>query len=131
MGLTPADVSVVRLLGVYDADGGLAGEIRYIVGHLLGRTECSLCDITHSPVRRKPAWDRMVATLCVPLDLVHRNEVPPSFTAALEGLALPVVVAELSDGRIEVSLDAATLASCEGDIERFAAALDAWTPQGG
>jgi hypothetical protein len=131
MGLQPsADVSVARLLGVYDADGGLVGELRYIVGHLLGRAECSLCDITHSPVRRKPAWDRMVATLGVPFDLVHRNEVPPAFSAALAGVALPVVLAELTDGRTEVALDAATLATCDGDIERFAAALDAWTPQG-
>ena len=119
-------MSVVRHLGIYDADGGLAGEVRYIVGHLLGRAECSLCDITHSPVRRKPAWDRMVATLGVPFDLVHRNEVPAEYTAALEGVELPVVVAELDDGRIEVAVDAATLAACDGDIDRFAAVLAAW-----
>jgi hypothetical protein len=119
-------MSVVRHLGIYDADGGLAGEVRYIVGHLLGRAECSLCDITHSPVRRKPAWDRMVATLGVPFDLVHRNEMPPEFTAALDGVELPVVVAELDDGRIEVAVDAASLAACDGDIDRFAAALGAW-----
>ena len=27
---------------VYDADGGLVGEVRYVVGHLLGRAECAL-----------------------------------------------------------------------------------------
>jgi hypothetical protein len=122
-------MSVVRHLGVYDADGGLAGEVRYIVGHLLGRAECSLCDITHSSVRRRPAWDRMVARLGVPFDLVHRNEVPPGYTAALDGVELPVVVAELADGRIEVAVDAASLAACDGDIERFAAALAAWTAE--
>ena len=48
---------------VYDADGGLVGEVRYVVGHLLGRAECALCDITHGPVRRKQAFDELVADL--------------------------------------------------------------------
>lgn len=47
------DQPIVRYTGIYNADGGLVGEVRYVVGHLLGTAECALCDITHSPVRRK------------------------------------------------------------------------------
>ena len=54
---------VVEAVGVYAADGGVVGELTYVVGHLLGRTECSLCDVTHGPVRRKRAWDEMAAVL--------------------------------------------------------------------
>ncbi len=39
---------VVRLIGVYDADGTLRGELGYWVGARLGRRHCSLCDITHA-----------------------------------------------------------------------------------
>ena len=44
-----------EVLGVnHNADGGqLLGEMRYVVGHLLGRVSARLCDITHSPMRRK------------------------------------------------------------------------------
>jgi hypothetical protein len=114
---------VVRYLGIYDADGGLAGELRYVIGHLLGTAECALCDITHSSVRRKPAWDRMVATLGVPFDLRHRNELTATEQAATATMTLPVVAAELADGRLVEVLDAAALTACEGDPDRLRAAL--------
>ena len=69
---------VTRVLGVYDADGGLRGEAAYVVGRLLGRRHCSLCDVTHSPVRRKPAWDALVRELEVPVRVAHRNELTPA-----------------------------------------------------
>ena len=62
---------------VYDADGGIVGEARYVVGHLLGRAECALCDITHGPVRRKQDFDRLVAELAAEghrVEVHHRNE---------------------------------------------------------
>ena len=46
---------------MYAADGGVLGEVAYVVGHLLGRTECALCDVTHRSVRRKPEWDAMTS----------------------------------------------------------------------
>jgi hypothetical protein len=113
----------VRYLGNYDADGGLVGELRYVIGHLLGTAECALCDITHSAVRRKPAWDRMVATLEVPFDLRHRNELTETERTATATMGLPVVTAELADGRLVRILDAAALDACGGDPDRLRAAL--------
>jgi hypothetical protein len=116
-------MAIVRYLGVYDADGGLAGELRYVVGHLLGTAECALCDITHSPVRRKRSWDAMVAALPVPFDLRHRNELTGSERRALAGMVLPVVVAEMEDGSSIELLDAEALRACGGDVDAFAARL--------
>ena len=65
---------VTELVGVYDADGGVAGEAKYVVGHLLGRLECALCDITHGPVWRKKSFDEFRRRLGVPFEVVHRNE---------------------------------------------------------
>lgn len=39
-----------RLLAIYDADGGLVGGVRYVVGHRLGSAACALRDMTHSPM---------------------------------------------------------------------------------
>lgn len=39
-----------RLVGVYDADGTVLGELSYFVKARLGRAHCSLCDITHGVV---------------------------------------------------------------------------------
>ncbi len=63
-------MAITEYIGVYHADGGLVGEAKYVLGHLLGRTHCSLCDITHSPVRRKKQWDAFVDSLGVPFRLL-------------------------------------------------------------
>jgi hypothetical protein len=108
---------VVELVGVYDADGGLAGEVRYVVGHLLGLTHCGLCDITHSPLRRKPAWDAMVTRLPVPLRTVHRNE-QTADERAVSTSSTPCVLARLRDGRVRLLLAPADL-ELGGSVEAF------------
>ncbi|MEV8369849.1 hypothetical protein [Microbacterium sp. NPDC064584] len=119
----PARSSIVRYSGIYNADGGVVGEIRYLFGHLLGSAECSLCDITHSPVRRKPEWDRMVARVGLPIVLLHRNELDGALDAAVRGIALPVVVAHHEDGSMSVALDADDLRQLRGSVDEFEQAL--------
>ena len=110
------DPAVVRYTGIYNADGGLVGEVRYVVGHLLGTAECALCDLTHSPVRRKPEWDRFVDRLGIPFVVLHRNELDEALAAAISGHALPVVLAHRSDGSITVALTATQLAALDGSV---------------
>ena len=111
------------LVGVYHADGGPVGEAKYVIGKLLGTAHCALCDITHSPVRRKPEWDRMVAGLGLPFELLHLNEMPPEIAAATEAVGSPVVLARLSDGTVEPVLRADELDGLGGSVEVFAQAL--------
>jgi hypothetical protein len=102
-----------RLVGVYDADGTVLGELAYVVGHVLGRRSCALCDITHGGLRRRPEFDEAAAALGVPFELVHRNERAPELVALTDG-ALPCVVAE-GDGEQVVLLDREALATCGKD----------------
>lgn len=109
---------VTALAGVYDADGGVRGETAYVIGHLLGRTHCALCDITHSPVRRKPEWDRMAASLPVPIRLLHRNELDAELARAIDGEPLALVAARV-DGEWTVMLDSGDLEGLDGNVDRF------------
>jgi hypothetical protein len=43
---------IARLIGVYNAEGSLRGELAYLLGKLTGRAHCALCDITHGALRR-------------------------------------------------------------------------------
>ena len=113
--------AITRIVGVYDADGGLRGEIAYLAGKLTGH-HCTLCDITHSPVRRRHAWDEYVATLPVPFDVVHRNERTPEVEKATAGREA-CVVAECQDGHIAFLLGNEDLAAA-GDVAGLARALD-------
>ena len=112
---------VVEVVGVYDADGGVVGEARYVVGHLLGRTSCSLCDITHGSLRRRPEWDAMLSRVPVPVRVVHRNEATEDERAAWSGL--PAVVGVRADGRRTVLLDPTALAALGGSVPAFEEAL--------
>ncbi len=114
---------VVELVGVYAADGGLVGEVAYVVGHLLGRTECALCDVTHGTLRRKPDWDAMTARLPVPLRLVHRNETTTAERTASERSGLPVVLGVRPDRSHTVVLGPTRLAGLGGSVQRFEEAV--------
>lgn len=114
---------VVGLVGVYDARGGLRGEAAYVVGRLLGTAHCALCDVTHSPVRRKPAWDAMVARLGLPVELVHRDEQPADVAAATAAGGLPAVVGRRADGTVETLLAPDVLEHLDGSVEAFEAAV--------
>lgn len=116
---------IVSYTGIYNADGGLAGEVHYIVGHLLGTAECALCDITHSPVRRKPEWDRFVAGLAVPFAVLHRNELNAALAQAIRTETLPLVVAHRVDGTVAVVLTAPQLTGLGGSVAEFERALAA------
>lgn len=129
--MTIANGPLEHLVGVYDADGGLRGEISYIVGHLLHRRECALCDITHT-WRRKPEWDAMAARLDVPIELRHRNEVDAETLAAAERAGLPVVLGRDASGMWHPVLTREQLKEADGDVaafERLLRAALAATPQ--
>lgn len=117
-----------HLTMVYDADGGVAGELRYVVGHLLGRTECSLCDISHGPLRRKADFDGLVADLEADgwtVRVVHRNEQTPAESAASEGRLPCVLRSEAAEGPWRVAVDADALRACRGDVGALADAIAA------
>jgi hypothetical protein len=44
-----------KLVGIYNANGAVVGELQYVFGTLTGQTQCALCDITHGAFKGKPA----------------------------------------------------------------------------
>ena len=114
-------VSVTSLVGVYDADGTVRGEITYWLGARIGLTHCSLCEVTHGMFTERSVWREWRASLSVPFDLFHRDDMPADIAAAAG--ALPAVVARTSDA-VVVLLDRAALEVCAGDLERFIGALE-------
>ena len=111
------------IVGVYHADGGPIGEARYVIGKLLGTAHCALCDITHSPVRRKPEWDRMVAELGLPVELVHLNEMDAAVSAATAAHGSPLVLGRRRDGTVDALLLPHELEVLGGSVAAFRSAL--------
>ncbi len=120
--MSEAERRVLRLTGVYQADGTLTGELRYAIGKLLGTAHCALCDITHGGVREKDGFRACREALPVPLENVHLDERSEAIRAFTEGRT-PCVVAH-AEGELVLLLDAAALDGCEGSVRRFRDALD-------
>lgn len=111
-------VSVVRLVGVYNADGGLLGELRYAAGKLFGTAECALCDITHKGIAEKSEMAACRRRLDVPFETVHLNERDRPLRDLTDGRT-PCVVAVDSVGGMSVLLSPDELAECAGSVESF------------
>jgi len=106
---------------VYDADGGLKGELTYVFGKMRGDAHCALCDITHGAVRKKSAFDTLSCSLAVPVDVVHRNEQSAELSGFTDGI-LPVVVGHTAEGMV-VLVDREKMEAADGDVDAFAASL--------
>ena len=110
------DRSIVRLVGVYDADGSALGELTYFLKARVGKAHCSLCTITHGRVRERADWRTTRDGLPVPFDTVHRDERSAAVRSAAPG-APPYVLAETSAGELVPLLGDAELDACEGSPE--------------
>ncbi len=113
----------MRLVGIYDADGTLAGELRYALSKLAGRSSCALCDITHgwNPMGSRQ-WRQACAASSVELELVHRDDATPEQLGA--ATALPSIVGARGHGW-EEALTAAEIATFKGAPEGLLARLAA------
>ena len=114
--------TIRRLVGVYNADGSVRGELTYFVGARLGRAHCSLCDITHGLVRERAEWRTRRASLPVPFDTYHRDDQPAEVRAAHDD-QLPVVLAETSNGYL-VIVGPEALSACAGSVSRLSETID-------
>jgi hypothetical protein len=112
---------VEEFIGVYDADGTIVGEVSYWIGARLGRTHCSLCELTHGLFTVKREWRECSLALGVPFTTWHRNDAPAEVLAVAAG-SYPVVLARDASG-LRVVVDAAQLEMFGGDTANFVAVL--------
>lgn len=109
---------VLALAGVYQADAGLLGELRYFAGRLKGE-HCALCDITHTLRGERPTFTPMRARLR--LQTWHLNDQPPAL-AAVTAARTPCVAAQTAEGW-QVVLGAKELSRCGRSLDAFEAAI--------
>lgn len=112
---------IVRLVGIYNADGTVLGELRYWIGARRGLAHCSLCDITHGSVLPKREWRACSDALSVPFETFHRNDQPDA-ARPISAAGLPVVLAETAVGMVCL-LGPSDLERCQGDPQALVTAI--------
>ena len=115
--MSPEQRPIDALIGVYNADGGIGGELRYIAGKITGRGHCALCDLTHRGLSRRTEWTEACARLATPFELVHLNERTETVRHASEG-SVPCVLARVGDELVEL-LGPDELDQCAANIDDF------------
>ena len=117
---------MTKLIGVYDADATLLGEVSYWLGARFGLRHCSLCDITHSLFREKSQWrecqSRLEHDLHVEIETFHRNDQPDDVRACIGG-QYPAVVMRGDDGVVSMFMNAREIEACGASPEKFAAEI--------
>ena len=117
-----ADV-IVKFIGVYDADGTVVGEVRYMVGKLFGTTSCALCDLTHgTKIRGRDDYKTCAASLPVPVELFHRND-QPEFIRTLTNGKLPCIIVVREDGSFAMAVEREALEACNKDVDKLGTLL--------
>ena len=117
---------MAKLIGVYDADATLLGEVAYWVGARFGVRHCSLCDITHSLFREKAQWrdcqSKLESDLHVDFETFHRNDQPDDVRACIDG-KYPAVVMRGDDGMVSMFMNASEIDACGASPEKFVAKI--------
>jgi hypothetical protein len=101
-----------EFIGIYDADSTLRGELSYWIGARLGRTHCSLCDITHGVFTKKREWRQCSSQMSIPFRAYHRNDAPQDALDVADG-SFPIVLARRNDS-VAVVLTNAQLDAFKG-----------------
>lgn len=114
---------VDELIGVYDANAGLVGELSYFVKARLGAAHCALCDVTHGKVRERADWRECRGQLAAPFVTYHRNDQPSALRLTTRDAA-PVVAARVDQDYVVV-LTAEEIAACDGAPDRLVEAIRA------
>ena len=115
-----------KLIGVYDADATLWGEMSYWIGARFGVRHCGLCDITHSLFREKSQWrqcqSKLEHDLHIEFETFHRNDQPDDVRACIDG-DYPAVVMRGDDGKVSMFMSAGEIVACGVSPEQFVAEI--------
>ena len=101
-----------QLIGIYDADATVIGEVSYWIGARLGIRHCSLCDVTHGLIAEKASWRHCREDLPLPFITFHRNDMPNDVRAVV-GDALPTIVMR-RNGVVTILLSSHEIESVKG-----------------
>lgn len=89
--------AMTQVVGIYNADGSVTGELAYAAAKLTGRGSCELCDVTHgwNPFGRRE-WKIAMRQSDLDITFIHRDEaLPEQLEAAGQ---LPSIITLGDDG---------------------------------
>ncbi|MBV7362903.1 hypothetical protein KRX54_00420 [Actinomycetaceae bacterium TAE3-ERU4] len=115
------EYSQYKLVGVFHANGGVKGELTYLIGKIRGVAHCELCDITHglNPFGKKE-WKELEKQLPLPFQAVHLNEMPVEVSQLVSEENSPALVLVDETGEnTQILLTREEISQCTGSATKF------------
>ena len=119
-------MALTGIILVYNADSGLAAMLLDAVKKAVGREDCSLCEITYSPLGKRREWAACASRLGVPVEELHRDQLPAAW--GIGRAELPCILGRTGEEHPIILLTRAEIAACDGvePLERrLRSAIDA------
>ena len=112
---------MTQVVGIYNADGSVTGEIAYAASKLTGRGSCELCEVTHgwNPFGRRE-WKTALQQSDLDITFIHRDEALPEQLAAAG--QLPSIIT-LGDDDWHVIMSANDIRQCNKSTEQLISQL--------
>ena len=106
---------------VYAGDHSVGALLLDIVKKTMGREDCALCEITHSPLGKRAAWRQCEARLNVRVDELHRDELPDAWR--LSRVELPCVLGRVRDEVPFILVSRSEIEACGGQASALTARI--------
>ena len=107
----------VKIYCIYNAEGSIFGEIRYLYNKYIKDIKCSMCDITHNSLSEKSEWRNKCKEFPVKIECLHLDELPIEIKDIVKDKA-PCVVAQKRSVN-EVIIKNKELTIMNGDVDSF------------
>ena len=107
----------VKIYCIYNAEGSIFGEIRYLYNKYIKDIKCSMCDITHNSFSEKSEWGKKCIEFPFKIECLHLDELPIEIKDIVKDNAPCVVTQKRSVN--EIIINNKELTSMNGDVDSF------------
>ena len=109
--------NTAKIFCIYNAEGTIFGEIRYLYNKYIKDMRCSMCDITHNSFFEKSEWGKKCREFPFKIECLHLDELPSDIKNIVKDNA-PCVVAQKRSVN-EIIIKNKELTSLNGDVNSF------------
>lgn len=118
-----------KIIGVYNADGGFVGEIKYVLGKITRKSHCALCDITHGfSITGKREWKEFVSSYPVVIETKHLNEIDNEIRKYIDNNVPCILFVEVDkEGKViskELIVNEKELLECNKEVSKLKKIID-------
>ena len=106
-----------KIYCIYNAEGSIKGELKYLYEKYFKDIKCSMCDITHGVFTQKKKWGNNCSASHLNIKCLHLDELTKDIKDLVINEA-PCVVAQVNSTN-KIVINNKELANMGGDVDSF------------